>query len=134
MKEKFKSFRKFFSELKLWEKLKNYAKQIGIKAVYSILLMYYAYKRKDTPGFAKRIILGTLGYFIALIDFIPDLTPFIGLTDDITILGIGLATVAAYINDEVRLKARTELKEWFSDIDEETIGEIDQKLQEEKNN
>lgn len=128
MKERLKSFRKFFTELKLWEKLKGYAQKIGVKAVYMVLLMYYSYKRKDTPGFVKRIILGTLGYFIALIDFMPDPTPIIGMTDDITVLAIGLGMIAAYVNDEVRDKAKQELKLWFGDIDESIIDAVDKEL------
>jgi len=71
----------------LWKKLSKFAQKIGLKAVYSALLLYYAFKRKDTPVWAKRVITGVLAYFIAPIDAIPDLTPFLGFTDDLGILG-----------------------------------------------
>jgi uncharacterized membrane protein YkvA (DUF1232 family) len=129
MKEKLKNFRKFFSEVELWGKLKTYARKIGAKTVYSVLLLYYAYKRKDTPAWAKRIVLGTLGYFIAFIDLIPDLTPIVGYTDDIGILSFGLVTVAAYINDEVKSNAKNKLTDWFGEVPEIQLSEIDEKLQ-----
>ena len=39
------------------------------------------------------------------LDAIPDLTPILGYTDDVAVLGVGLATVAVYINKDVREQA-----------------------------
>jgi len=115
-------------EKNLWRKIAKYAKKIGVKSVYSALLMFYAYRRKDTPKWAKRIITGALAYFIAPLDLIPDLTPFLGFTDDLGILGFGMVAVAAYINDEVRAKSREQLTKWFGDYDEKELKEVDDKL------
>ena len=112
----------------LWKKLAKYAQRIGLKSVYSALLLYYAFRRKDTPAWAKRIITGILAYFIAPIDAIPDLTPFLGFTDDLGILGFGLATIAAYINKDVRLNARAQLEKWFDHIDEKELDAVDKTL------
>ncbi len=125
MKEKLKEFQKFFSEINLWDKLKKYARKIGVKTVYMVLLLYYAYDRKDTPAWAKRIVIGVLGYFIAFIDFIPDLTPFIGMTDDVGVLTFGLVTIAAYINDEVKTNAKNKLSNWFGQLEETELNEVD---------
>jgi uncharacterized membrane protein YkvA (DUF1232 family) len=115
-------------EKSLWNKITKYIKHLGIKTVYTILLMYNAYRRKDTPKWAKRIITGTLAYFIAPLDAIPDLTPFLGFTDDLGILGFGLVTVAAYINEDVRNKSRRQLSKWFGNYDEEELKTVDDKL------
>lgn len=115
-------------EKSLWKKITKHTKQAGIKTVYSALLLYYAYRRKETPRWAKRIITGILAYFIAPLDAIPDLTPFIGFTDDLGILGFGLVTIAAYINDGVRQKSRDQLKKWFGEYDEEELKSVDDKL------
>lgn len=128
MKEKLKQFRKDFSEVGLWNSLGKFAKSIGLKTSYMVLLLFYAYKRKETPAWARRIVIGTLGYFITLFDAIPDLTPFIGFTDDIGILSFGLVTIAAYINNDVREKAREKLGQWFGTYEEQELVEIDQKL------
>ena len=74
--------------------------------IFSVNNFAYAFKRKETPAWAKRIITGILAYFIAPLDAIPDLTPFLGFTDDVGLLGFGLVTIAAYINDEVKSKSR----------------------------
>ncbi|MEM6318101.1 MAG: DUF1232 domain-containing protein [Bacteroidota bacterium] len=121
-------YKKRFSEVKLWSKLKGYAKEAGLKTVYTALLLFYAYKRSDTPAWAKRVVFGVLGYFIAPIDAIPDLTPIIGYTDDIGILSFGLVTIACYVNDEVKTNARAQLAKWFGDYDEEDLKEVDEQL------
>jgi len=127
-KNPFKKYASLFSEFKLWEKLKNYAKAAGQKTVYSVLLMFYAFKRKETPAWAKNIILGTIGYFLSPIDGIPDLTPFIGYTDDLGVLTFGMVLIAGYINDEVREKARAKLTKWFGEINEEELNTVDERI------
>ncbi|AEE50983.1 YkvA family protein [Haliscomenobacter hydrossis] len=117
-----------FTERKLWHKITRFAQKIGVKAVYAALLMFYAYKRKDTPGWAKKIVIGILGYLISPIDFLPDLTPIIGYTDDLGILSFGLVTIAAFVNEEVRKKARTQLGKWFPSFKEEDLKAVEDKL------
>lgn len=128
MKKIIEKYRDRFSEAKLWNKLKDYARQAGLKTVYMALLLFYAYKRSDTPAWAKRVIIGVLGYFISPIDIIPDLTPLIGYTDDIGMLSFGLVTIACYINDEVKGSARTQLSKWFGDYDEDELKDVDEQL------
>ena len=128
MKNPFSPYIKQFSEAKLWTKLGKYARQIGLKSVYMILLLFYAYRRKDTPNWAKRIVLGVLGYLIMPFDAIPDLSPIIGYTDDLGVLSFGLVTIAAYINEEVRENARKRLQSWFGDYNMTELQEIDEQL------
>lgn len=127
-KNPFKAYIKRFSEHGLWKKISHYAKKAGLKTVYSALLLFYAYKRKDTPVWAKNIVLGVLGYFLSPIDWMPDLTPIIGFTDDIGVLSFGLVTIAAYVNEDVRKQARDRLKQWFGEYDPAPLTEVDQQL------
>ena len=60
---------------------------------------------EKVPPQIKTTIIGALGYFIAPLDFIPDLAPFIGLTDDITALGSAYMLAQIYATPEVREKA-----------------------------
>ncbi|MDX1666077.1 MAG: YkvA family protein [Saprospiraceae bacterium] len=128
MKNPFKKFARRFSESDLWKKLSRYAKRAGIKTVYTAVLLFYAFKRKETPLWAKNIVLGTLGYFLAPFDALPDLTPLIGYTDDLGVLSFGLVTIAAYVNDEVRQTAKNKLHDWFGDYDESQLKEVDENL------
>ncbi|HLF63018.1 MAG TPA: YkvA family protein [Saprospiraceae bacterium] len=117
---------RFFTSI--WHKLLKHGKAIGQKTVYSVLLMFYAFRRNGTPHFAKGIIIGTLGYFLSPFDAIPDLSPIIGYTDDLGVLSFGLVAIAAYINDEVRIKARKALHRLFKELDLESLKAVDNKL------
>lgn len=128
MKNPFEKYASLFSENRLLKKIQHFAKQAGLKVVYSVLLLYYAYRRSDTPIWAKRIIIGVLGYFISPIDALPDLTPILGYTDDIGVLSFGLVAIAAYINDEVRNTARKKLSDWFGEINVEELSDVDRQL------
>lgn len=108
--------------------ISNKTKQMGQGLVYTALLLYYAYNREDTPACARRIILGAFAYLLAPIDGIPDLTPFLGFTDDLSILSFSLVTIACYINEEVRVLARAKLSTWFKCEDEQLLDQIDKKL------
>ena len=114
------------------EKLMRYLsarlKAIGVKLTYSALLLYYAYERKDTPGWAKNIILGSLAYLLSPFDAVPDLTPLLGFTDDLGVLSFGLVTIACYIDNAVREKAKFRLHKFFKVVDEQDLLEVDAKL------
>lgn len=87
-------------------------KRLGTKTVEMALLLYYAYKRKETPKWAKRTILASLAYLISPIDLLPDIAPLVGFTDDVGVLSLALGTVAFYINDEVREQTAVKLSDW----------------------
>ncbi len=100
----------------------------GVQITYSALLLSLAYKRKETPKWAKRIVLGALAYLLAPVDAIPDLSPFLGFTDDLGVLLFGLVSIAGYVNQDVRERAREILGQWIPDLDQEDLAEVDQKL------
>ena len=130
MSEK-QSFRKYINEFSangFWQKLQRYARQAGVKVVYAALLLFYAYRRKETPAWAKNIALGALGYFLSPFDALPDLTPIIGYTDDIGVLCFGLVAIAGHVNEEVRANARQQLTRWFGQYDEKELLEVDRQL------
>lgn len=128
MKPKLSRFRQFFSESAFFGKLAGFGRSLGGKTVYTALLLYYAYQRKDTPAWAKRIVLGALGYLVMPLDALPDLSPFVGYTDDIGVLSFGLVTIAAYVNDEVKGKAREQLSKWIPRVREADLREVEDKL------
>ena len=112
---------KEFSDDGFWNKIKTAFKKAGVKVVYSALTLYYTYKKKDTPTWAKGVIIGALGYFISPIDAIPDITPGVGYADDIGVLLAAVATVSAYIDSEVKQYAKDKLRDWFGDFDEDEL-------------
>ena len=108
--------------------IENLFQSMGVKLVYAALLLFYAYNAKETPGWAKKVIIGALAYFVSPIDGIPDLSPFIGFTDDMGILSYGVVMIACYINDEIRAKAKNKLSKIFKVYKEEDLKVIDNLL------
>lgn len=117
-----------FNKEQLFEKLQKYGRELGVRAIYSSLLLYYTYQEKETPGWARNIVLGALAYLINPFDVIPDLSPLVGYTDDLGILGFALVTISGYINMEVKINARKKAKEWFKEIDLELLKSIEDRL------
>ena len=114
--------------LKILSFIQKRVKALGVRLIYSILLMVYAYQSERTPVWARRIILGALAYLLSPIDSIPDLTPFIGFTDDLGIISFGLVSIACYINNDVREKAKAKLFSLIKDVDEKELQAVDAKL------
>ena len=126
--KKLSKYSKYFSESGFWTKMKKFASAAGAKTVYTALLLYFAYKRKETPGWAKRSVVGVLGYLIMPFDIIPDLSPIIGYTDDLGFLSLCLVMIAAFINDEVKSQAREKLYAWFPSVEEADLLDVEDKL------
>src|SRR5690606_8862765 len=118
MKNPFEKYMRSFSEKTFWKRLQRLVKSVGQRTVYTVLLLYYAFTRKETPHWAKNIIIGVLGYLLMPFDAVPDLTPIIGYTDDMSVLAFGLVTIACYVNDEVRAKARGQLEKLCGKVDD----------------
>ncbi len=120
-----------FSEHNMLEKIKKFGKKAGIKVIYLVLLLFYTLQKTTTPKFAKSLIIGGLGYFILPADFLPDLIPGIGFTDDLTALISVVLAVALFIDEGVKAKAKERLHVWFGDYDEEALDGIDNKIDKE---
>ena len=103
-----------YSNSNFWSKCTQFAKQAGKKILEPALKLYYSAQDPDTPLWAKSTIYGALGYFISPLDAIPDFTPVIGYSDDLGVLTLAVATVAAYIKKEHGRMARKQLKTWFN--------------------
>lgn len=130
-KLKDKKYALAFSEYNLLEKIMQFGKKAGIKVIYLALLLFYTLQKTTTPKFAKSLIIGGLGYFILPADFLPDLIPGIGFTDDLTALISVVLAVALFIDEDVKAKAKARLHVWFGDYDEDELRSIDQKIDKE---
>lgn len=104
-----------YSDRRLRDKLTGYAKTAGREVVEKVLLLYYAAQEEKAPAWAKATIAGALGYFIVPLDAMTDLAPGIGYVDDLGVLALAIASVAAYINDDVRSRTAARMRDWFGD-------------------
>lgn len=112
-------YSKEYSESSFWDKVKKFASKAGSKVIYTALKLYYTMQSPDTPGWAKAVIIGALGYFIAPIDVIPDPTPVVGFADDLGVLAAAAASVVTNITPAIKAEAKRKLKEWFGDSEVE---------------
>jgi uncharacterized membrane protein YkvA (DUF1232 family) len=121
-------FSKYYSEKSLWEKIKKFSKAAGTKVIYAVLLLYYAMKDSSVSLKTKLFIAASLGYFILPTDAIFDLTPIIGYSDDLGVLLFALKQISSAITPAVKENARRKIEEWFTEIDEKEMAELEDKI------
>lgn len=102
-----------FDENGFWAKVTRYAKVAGREVVEKALWLYYAAQRPETPMWAKTMVFGALTYFVVPVDVIPDMLPVVGYTDDLGVLAAAVATLAVYINQDVKALAAVKMHDWF---------------------
>ncbi len=113
-----------YSDKGLWRKLPRVARRAGEKGVYAILLLYYTLQSPTLSIADKGKIYGALGYFILPTDFVPDILPLIGFSDDVAALMFVLHTIISNITPEVKARAKEKLSEWFGECDEKLLEEV----------
>lgn len=98
--------RQKISERRIIRKIRSALHSISSEAVSQALTLYYTLRAPETPMWCRTVILGSLAYFISMIDGIPDFTPFLGYTDDISVMAAAIATVSQYVTPEIKQKAQ----------------------------
>jgi uncharacterized membrane protein YkvA (DUF1232 family) len=93
---------------RFWTKLKKVAGKLPF--IEDLLAAYYCAFDKQTPRQVQVALLGAIAYFILPFDFIPDMMPALGFTDDAAILATVIRLVAGNITDDHREAARSALK------------------------
>lgn len=121
-------YSKNYTEESLWRKIRQYSKSAGAAVVYAVLLLYYVMSDKQVSVKTKMLITAALGYFILPTDAIFDLAPLIGYTDDLGVLLFALSQVSSSITPEIREKARNKLGQWFGEINEEELSDLENKI------
>ena len=93
---------------RFWIKLKRVV--AGLPFAEDLLAAYYCAFDKQTPRHVQVALLGAIAYFILPFDFIPDMMPILGFTDDAAVLDTAIRLVASHITPEHREAARAALK------------------------
>jgi uncharacterized membrane protein YkvA (DUF1232 family) len=87
-----------------WPKLKRTAARLPFAE--ELVAAYYCAFDRRTPRRVQAVLLGALAYFVLPFDFVPDMLPLIGFTDDAAVLATAIKVVAAHITPEHRDAAR----------------------------
>ena len=75
-----------------------------------LLAAYYCAFDQATPFRVRAALIGALAYFVLPFDFVPDVLPLLGFTDDAAILLTALRMVAGHLRPEHRDAARVALE------------------------
>ena len=121
--EKAKAFGKYYNENTFWKTITYVAKKAGLKLIYISFLLYYTLNSNNITKTDRAIIIAALGYFIFPLDIIPDYIPFVGYTDDLSILLFAYRRIRANLNDDIRNKAQSKLSSFFGNYDSGEINE-----------
>jgi uncharacterized membrane protein YkvA (DUF1232 family) len=100
---------------RFWIKLKQVVAKLPFAE--DLLAAYYCAFDKQTPRHVQAALLGAVAYFILPFDFVPDMLPVLGFTDDAAILATAIRMVAGHITEVHREAARAALKRGIDTAD-----------------
>jgi uncharacterized membrane protein YkvA (DUF1232 family) len=92
---------------RFWIKLKRVIARVPFAE--DLLAAYYCAFDKQTPRHVQAALLGAIAYFILPFDFIPDMLPVLGFTDDAAVLATAIRMVATHITPEHRAALKREI-------------------------
>jgi uncharacterized membrane protein YkvA (DUF1232 family) len=93
---------------RFWRKLKRVAAHLPFAE--DLLAAYYCAFDSRTPRHVQAALLGAIAYFVLPFDFVPDMLPILGFTDDAAVLATALRMVVTHITPEHRDAARAALQ------------------------
>ncbi len=94
---------------RFWAKFKRVAARLPFAE--DLLSAYHCAFDLKTPRHVQAALLGAVAYFILPFDFVPDMLPVLGFTDDAAVLATAIRLVAAHIKPEHRDAARERLRQ-----------------------
>jgi uncharacterized membrane protein YkvA (DUF1232 family) len=90
-----------------WAKAKRVAARLPFAE--DLLAAYYCAFDRNTPRHVQLALIGALAYFVLPFDFVPDMLPLLGFTDDAAVLATALRLVAGHIGPHHREAAQRAL-------------------------
>ena len=78
-----------------WPKFRRFAARLPFAE--DLVAAYFCAFDRATPRRVQVALIGALAYFVLPFDFIPDMLPLIGFTDDAAVLATAIRLVAVHI-------------------------------------
>ena len=88
-----RGYGRHYSEKSLWRKVGAMPRSAGVAVIERALLLYVILADRDTPMWARALIVGALGYFVCPLDAAPDSILGVGYIDDMAVMGLVLSQV-----------------------------------------
>jgi uncharacterized membrane protein YkvA (DUF1232 family) len=101
-----------------WLKLKRLATRLPFAE--DLLAAYYCAFDRETPRHVQAALLGAIAYFVLPLDFMPDMLPVLGFTDDAAVLATAIRMVASHIRPEHRAAAHAAMTRGLDEADNKT--------------
>jgi uncharacterized membrane protein YkvA (DUF1232 family) len=99
---------------RFWKKLKSVAARLPFAE--DLLAAHYCAFDRQTPLHVKAALIGAIAYFVLPCDFIPDVLPVIGYSDDAAVLAAALKLVSSHITPDHREAARRTLSRMRGEV------------------
>lgn len=93
---------------RFWTKFKRVVASLPFAE--DLLTVYYCAFDRETPRHVQVSLLGAIAYFVLPFDFIPDVLPVLGFTDDAAVLATAIRIVSSHIRPDHKEAARAALK------------------------
>ena len=87
-----------------WPKFKQFAAKLPFAE--DLVAAYFCAFDRATPRRVQVALIGALAYFVLPFDFVPDMLPLIGFTDDAAVLATVIRLVSVHIGPQHRDAAR----------------------------
>ena len=86
-----------YSDRSFMQKVRGMPRGAGRYVLERALTLYVILTDRETPLWARALIIGALGYFIWPFDAIPDTIPVLGYADDMAVMGLVLTQVGRFV-------------------------------------
>lgn len=103
------NYEKYYSEENFKSKIKKMGKKAGAEIIEKAFILFYVLVDKNTPVKDKTIIVAALGYLILPLDLIPDFTPLLGYTDDLSGIVLALNKISKNVTEEHKRLAKEQV-------------------------
>ena len=87
-----------------WPKFRRLAARLPFAE--DLVAAYFCAFDRNTPRRVQVALIGALAYFVLPFDFIPDMLPLVGFTDDAAVLATAIRLVGVHIGPQHREAAR----------------------------
>lgn len=77
--------------------------------------LYLAYRRSDTPLYAKLVSFLVVAYAFSPIDLIPDFIPVLGYIDDLILVPLGIILAIKLIPNDIMIECRKQSENIFKE-------------------
>lgn len=101
-----------YSESAFRRKVREMPRGAGRAIVEQAITLYVILTDRETPLWARALVITALAYWITPLDAVPDAVPMVGYLDDAVVLAVALAKLDGHITPGMRERVRRMMPGW----------------------